>query len=42
MGVTGELVKKLSQGQAPKKPEGPQRVALGTQQGSGKKTGCCY
>lgn len=32
MGITSELVKKMNQGQAAKKPEGQQRMALGTQQ----------
>lgn len=32
MGVTSELVQKLGQGQGAKKPEGTQRMALGTQQ----------
>lgn len=41
MGMTAELVKKLDNGQSARKPE-PQRMALGTQQETNKRGGCCW
>lgn len=42
MGVTSELVKRHDQGNTSKKQEGPQRMALGTQETKNTKRGCCY
>ena len=44
MNMTSELIKKLGSEQGVKKPEGTQRMALGSQNSNNnnKKGGCCY